>query len=155
MKLFSIMLGLFASSVAAVGAESTATEKVNALQVEILVFSGMPDPRFLITDPALIKEIMDLVNVLPAHPTLKGKDAISPKGRLGYRGIRIENVSSANTGIEWFSVFRSNVEIVKKGATAKEFRADAGVALERRLIQMAEEKKVMPSHVLLHVKSGK
>jgi hypothetical protein len=154
MKLASTLLTVFLAFVTIAGAaEPMPPAKAETLEVEILVFSGRRNPTFVITDPAVIREITNGVKALSAHPTLKTNGSLGNPGRLGYRGIRLRNGSSVNSDLEWFTVFRSAVEVVNKAANSKEFRVDAAAALERRLIKMAEEKKLMDDVVLEHVKS--
>lgn len=155
MKTILILVGIFSTFVAsAAAAESSTTAEVpQALQVEILVFSGRPDPKFIITEATIIKEITDVVKSLPVHPSLKGDSNLTRPGLLGYRGIRVYNVSDINSDVEWFTIYRSAVEVLKKGVNEKDFKLDASTALEGRLIQMAEDKKLMPDVVLAHIKN--
>lgn len=124
----------------------------HALNVSVLVFSGRPNPSFVITDSAVIEEITDALKQLPAHPTLRDNASIGQPGQLGYRGFRVENTSMFATDIASFSVYRSDVEVLKPGAIIKEFHVDAAAAIERRLIELAETRNIMAENVLAHIK---
>lgn len=135
---------------------SFAAEKVDALQVEVLVFSGRPNPRLVVSDPALIREITAAVAALPRQATLAVKDTALPS-KLGYRGFRVENASASSPELAAFVVHGAVVEALLQGAggLVKEVRLDAGASLESRLLQLAEASGRLEPAVLEHIKARK
>ena len=60
----------------------------NALQVEVMIFSGRPNPVFTVTDPAEIREIMTLAANLPRPPALSASARLTTQPPiLGYRTV--------------------------------------------------------------------
>ena len=141
----------------AISAEPTSKEDL--LLVEISIFSGRPNPKFLITDPLIIREIMEFAgDVLPKHPTLKDDDEnAAPSGGLGYSGFLIENVSSLAPEVESIWVYRANVLLHKRstknptGKLTNDFRIDADVKLEQRLIRFLKEKKIVKETLIREI----
>jgi hypothetical protein len=133
--------------------QSVQKVQMHALKVTVLVFSGRPNPSFVITDPAVIKEITDALKQLPIHPKFRGNDSIRRPGQLGYRGFHVENTAAFAIDIQSFSVYRSDIELSKPGAMMKEFHIDAAAAIERRLIELAETNNIMAESVLAHIKN--
>lgn len=71
------------------------------------------------------------------------------------RGMLVENPFRGGSDIASLIVYRTAVEIAYDGKKPKEFRLDPDAKLEQLLIRMAEKKKILPSGVLDHIKSGK
>lgn len=151
-----------------------------SLQVEVLIYSGRPNPVFTITDPAEINEITALVNAMPKN---SATDTRSPSDQsvLGYKGIVVGNLSAASPDLESMVVIRSNVHVKRKSsaqakapqvqsaaassataaaapaasAESSEFRLDGGNILENRLLGMARNRGVINDALLTHINSTK
>jgi hypothetical protein len=160
MKKLFVSFVLFFNFIAFVSAQpSTAT---TGLRVEVMVFSGRPNPVFTITDPAQIREILSLADTMPQ--STDGRAA--QKQGLGYRGIAVTNLSSDASKVETLKVYRSAVEIKRKpdtsaknatatsaGDAATEARSDNGKALETRLLAMAVSRGVIEQRLLDQIKA--
>ena len=135
---------------AAVSMNAQSITPPKSLKVEVLVFSGRPNPTFEITDPAEIKEITALLNALPRNAAAQENAGETPV--LGYRGIAVENTSSASAELRSFLVRRSNVQvsrgILTKSADGQarvagaelEVRNDGSSSLEKRLLGIAQSR---------------
>jgi hypothetical protein len=146
---FVVGLGTFCETA---GAET----KVDALRVSISVFSGRPDPVFLITDTKLIKEIITMAMSLPTDNTFSGETVIP--STLGYRGVVIDNVSKVEPDVQEILVNGANVELHRSTATkglSKEFRLDSGAKLEARLFELAVVAKVVRPGFFQAIKAEK
>lgn len=158
---FAALLAIFSSTVF-----SQPVRDTNALQVEIMIFSGRPNPVFTVTNPAEIREIMSLVNGLPRPSSYATGSAASPSG-LGYQGIVVRNRSNVGSELESFVVNRANVQFTRSQAlgskgkatdnvlAAPEARVDSSAALERRLVALAQSKGVIDEALVAHINSGK
>ena len=138
------------------GEAAGAETKVDALRVSISVFSGRPDPVFLITDPKLIGEVITMATSFPIDKAFSGESVIP--NLLGYRGVVIDNVSTRNPDIEEILVNGVNVELHRSTATKglyKEFRLDTGATLEKRLFDLAVAAKVVRPGFLQAIKAEK
>ena len=147
------------------------TTDPSALQVEILIFSGRPNPVFTITDPAEIKEITALVNSLPKNSAAGAKALTDQPPALGYRGIAVGNLSKASPDLESFVVNRSNVQLNRKvipsakispsqtasaaPAETGELRVDGASILENRLLASARSRGVIDDALVSHIKNTK
>jgi hypothetical protein len=131
-----------------------------SLRVEVLVFSGRPNPAFTITDPVVIHEILSQANSLPAHPSVTAKDA-GEKSILGYRGIVVSNVSATSSDVKSLVVNRSKIQLNRKGlapskaGTVSEARLDNGSALENRLLGLARSKGVIDDRLFARLQKTK
>lgn len=137
----------------------------SAMQVEILIFSGRPNPVFTLTDPTEIKEITALVSALPKAPAARAT-AGTTDSVLGYRGIAVENRSMIAPELGSLLVNRSQVQLTRKAAPsaqtasatpvdASEVRLDGGAALENRLLTLARKHGAIDDALLSHITSGK
>lgn len=117
-----------------------------SLKIDVLLFSGRPDPSFTITDGALIRQIVSVFEALPTHPTLTDKDSALPP-QLGYRGFRV--TPTGMSGITSFDVYGTAVEVISVpasgGAPIKSFRFDTNAALEQLLFQIARAQGAVPN----------
>jgi hypothetical protein len=149
-------------------AESAQTP--NVLHVEVLIFSGRPNPVFTITDPSEIQEITALANGLPRHTTAVAKSS-EEQAVLGYRGIAIENLSTIAPELQSLVVNRSSVQLNRKTApqakaaqsdaassatlSVNEQRLDSAVTLQNRLLGMARSRGVINDALLEHINNTK
>ncbi len=145
----------------------SAAPTANTLQVEVLIFSGRPNPVFTITDPAEIKEITALVNGLPKNAADAVRKSAANPAVLGYRGIEVKNSGTAFSELDSFVVNRSDVQLNRKAdpqiatdqsqpaAGSAEFRLDGASILENRLLALARSRGVINDALLSHIKSAK
>ena len=166
MKRYSLYLAAFLAMITS-AMSSDASKTPNVLQVEVLIFSGRPNPVYTITDPAQIDEIIGQANALPSST-----EAATPKAStapaLGYRGIVVENLSSTKPDVQAFSVHRGHVQLLRKqksqlrqSASAPaaplqaEVRSDSSAALETKLLNLAHSRGVIDDGLLEHINRTK
>jgi hypothetical protein len=119
------------------------------LHVHIVMFSGREDPKFVITDPKEIAELLGGIRALPAHPSLRG-DAALPLPMFGFRGVMLANHSNQHGEVTLVHVYRNAVEVVEKAAgspaIARNIRVESSGTLEARLVSMAKARGVFPKN---------
>lgn len=127
---------------------------VKALRAEILLFSGRPDPVFIVDDPRTVNDILSALKRLPADRMFRG-DTVAPS-RLGYKGVLVESASPAIMESESFLVYHRDVEIdrMDDGAAAQ-FRFDGSAALENLLLKIAERQGVIDRRLLGSIKAAR
>jgi hypothetical protein len=115
----------------------------SSLLVQFRIFSGRPDPTFVISDLAVIRQLSSILAVLPPHPTLAGNDSATPL-RSGYRGFHV--TPTGMDGVAWFDVYGSSVEIsATTTGGARTFRFDKNTVLEQLLLQAGRAQGVVPA----------
>jgi len=141
MKHYIAIIAIISIFIAGVIMEAQGTNKpVKGFKVTILIYSGRPNPTFMITDENLIKKIESSLKSMPKNSAFKG-ETVSPS-ILGYNGILVENLSDLAPNLESFLVFQSNVELKNKkpsetGVT-KEILEGTASGLQEMLIREAQ-----------------
>ena len=95
-------------------------------EVEVEMYSGRPNPRFVLSGPDT-RELQQRLQALPPAP-----EAAAPRDDLGYRGLRITGPTAPGAEVV---VSAGTVEV--RDATGKRRLADPGRLLERWLIAAA------------------
>jgi hypothetical protein len=160
MKKYTLYL---AALLAMISPAISADQKPEALQVEVLIFSGRPNPVFIVSDPAEIREIVSLAESLPGSPEAKASHPI-----LGYNGIVVENLSTTLPDVQQFKVGRGDIDIVRKpgaqsrkaaptatDASQAKVRRDGANSLETRLLSLARSKGAIDDRLLEHINRSK
>ncbi len=158
LKFFSLAPFWFVLAATLPAMPATAPER---LEVEIMIYSGRPNPTFTITDMAEIREILGAAKAFPRAPSAA---AAPSHPKLGYRGIVVANRSSVSVDLERFTVERSTVLLtgaarassvpgVAAATSATEARFDGSAALEQRLLAIAEGRGVLAPAALAHIRS--
>jgi hypothetical protein len=119
----------------------TIDQPTKGLKVTIMIYSGRPDPTFMITDGNTIQKIEKLLSTLPKNEKYNDpKETVSPNV-LGYNGILVENFSDFMPDLEYIVVHHANIELKNKNVTEntkiKEFRSDNSKNFEDTLLQEA------------------
>ncbi|MFI5360387.1 MAG: hypothetical protein ACHQ49_00335 [Elusimicrobiota bacterium] len=148
-------------------AMSADNEPAKGLQVEVLVFSGRPNPVFTVTDPKEIQELLNDVEALPGNKGFKGA-SVTPS-RLGYKGILVRNQSGEDQEVAAFVVHGKDLEIKPAASVksaARDFRVDAAAgvrssgetgkeSIERRLLELGREKGALDANLLGAISAGR
>lgn len=142
----------------------SADKKTEALQVEVLIFSGRPNPVFVVSDPAEIREIVSLAESLPGS----AQEARPGQPRLGYNGFVVENLSNTLPDVQRFKVGRGEIDLVRKPGTQSRkaaagtdatstarVRRDGANSLETRLLSLARSKGAIDDRLLEHINRSK
>jgi len=140
-----IAIALMATSVLIRAAQPLKPER--GLHISVMVFSGREDPKFIVTDPKEIAEILSAVRGLPAHGSLNS-DSSLPHPMFGFRGVTIQNFSSITPELGFVHIYGTDVEMIESSpassAKTKSFRLDNTGALQQRLLNIARAKGVYP-----------
>ncbi len=169
MKTFSLLiLGLVSLLFGGMACAGENPKAVNALRVQFHMFSGRRDPEFLVTDSEMITALMGALNALPAGAdkvTTYPVDTATAMKRTvipsqqGYRGIRIDNVSTSAPDIPEILIHGPNVELHRSATAAgpltQEFRFDADAAIEHRLLDLGLANGTLTAGMVERMKEGK
>lgn len=119
------------------------------LKVTVMIYSGRPNPTFMITDKDVIEKIKKSLTDMPNNSKVK-EDTVSP-AVLGYKGILVENFSDEMIDTESFLVFHSNVEVKSKQAaesTEKNMKEDNSLGLQDMLIREAQNRNAIDQKMI-------
>ncbi len=125
-------------------------EKKTGLQVTILLFSGRPDPTFVISE----KEVLDeLKNLLAQCQKMEkfDRDTIIPS-ILGYKGIRIQNTARIPEFPPAFMVYNGKVEVKNDRTT---FLRDQGELLETFILEQARKREIIDNKLFDLIQADK
>jgi hypothetical protein len=160
MKQFLIQFALFAAATCSVVSAAQA-QSVKSLKVELLIFSGRPNPTFVITDPRDIHDILDTAKNLPQNEQIKDAEKAAPQPRLGYQGFMVTNESDDSTEVKSVQVRGSAVHLALRGADAKgkstqhSARVDRGNFLESKLLSHGRDTGVIDDKLLDAIESSR
>jgi len=109
----------------------------SGVRVVVEVFSGRPNPSFTLEDPTALGRLREALGRLPAH--LPEAPAAAAFGRLGYRGIVIENPHGV-PGIPRYVQVLDGVVLVRdeQGGAPRYYRDTE--SLEQRQLAAADER---------------
>ncbi len=161
MKQLLIKLAMIAA--AACAAMTTAqAQPIKSLKVELLIFSGRPNPTFVITDQNEINDILGTAKSLPQNDQLKAGSSALPEPKLGYQGFKVTNLSDDSTEITSFQVHGAQVQLAvvsgtpgKRAMTLQSPRLDRGNALESKLLSQGKEKGVIDDKLIELIDASK
>ncbi|USX17855.1 hypothetical protein NHH82_18435 [Oxalobacteraceae bacterium OTU3REALA1] len=144
-------------------AGAQAGEIVKSLKVELLVFSGRPNPTFVVTDPAQIREILALAKDLPQKKSAALGEESQPEPKLGYQGFVVTNNSDISSDIKSFMVHGSDVRLAlvtgsKQAGKSSVVRAegiDSDAKLENKLLAHVKNNGVVDEKVLEFIENSK
>ena len=137
----AILLLVFSGMCAlAATAEPSATEPGHGLTITVEVFSGRPNPAFVLDDVAAIQHLRNAFSQLPAE-TPDGSQAAA-FGHLGYRGIVIDNPQGVNGIPRYVQVLDGLVLVRDKDGSAPRYLRDNG-SLEKRCLALAVEQGII------------
>src|SRR5690348_15939353 len=120
----------------AVGARGAAEPApAPGVTVTVMVFSGLPDPTFTLTDDVELARCATLLGEAP-HQGSGGKGTILPS-KLGYHGIAVDNPRHLAGLPVRFAVYGGTVEV---GTDDKELFGDPANRLASYLLDLAVAK---------------
>ncbi|ATC63568.1 hypothetical protein CMV30_06145 [Nibricoccus aquaticus] len=138
-------------------------QETRGLRVEVLVFSGRPNPTFTITDTKQISDLLTSVDALSIDATAKaGED----RPILGYNGIRVTDLSGSDANAQSFRVRGSAVSVIRKQAikagkatadsiATTDVRNDQGATVETKLLELARQQGAIDDRVLALIRKSK
>lgn len=161
MKQFLMQFALVAAATCSVVSAAQA-QSVKSLKVELLIFSGRPNPTFVITDPRDIHDILDTAKNLPQNEQIKDAEKAAPEPRLGYQGFLVTNQSDDSTEVKSVQVRGSAVHLALKAAgdakgksTQHSARLDRGNFLESKLLSHGRDIGVIDDRLLEAIESSR
>lgn len=161
MKQFLIKFALIAAA-ACSAITAAQAQPIKSLKVELLIFSGRPNPSFVITDQNEINNILGTAKNLPQNDQLKAGKSALPESKLGYQGFKVTNLSDDSTEVESFRVHGSAVQLAvvssaadKKAVVQQSARLDHGNSLESKLLSHGKETGVIDEKLLELIEASK
>lgn len=124
------------------------------LVVHLMVYSGIPDPYYVISDSATIASILGAVNGLPGNSAFTSQSQSVVPGILGYKGFHVVNFSGTYPNIASFNVYGRNLEIRRPSGEqyVRDFHLDvSGAPVEAQLFSMAHSNGVIDSTVTRYI----
>ena len=133
------------------------------LRVYLMMYSGRPDPYFVVSEPKEIAELTAMLNGLPLNAALDKLPVWPNPNSFGHVGLLIEGMSPGAMGHELVLlqvvILGRDVEVrSRKPETdlgSPEFRLDGNGALEERLLNMAAARKVIHPLLLEKIRKGR
>jgi hypothetical protein len=113
------------------------------VKVRILVYSGRPDPEFVIPASQILSFMKKAKRI-----AFKGAGGIIPSS-LGYKGVLVENPAKARGLPELFAIYDGKIEA---GVKEKIYYADQYRSLEKFLVKEAVNRKAMEEDVYQRIK---
>lgn len=149
-RLFWILSIITISLVILLNTDSEAKDKMDkskGLTVNILLFSGRPDPAYSLEDKDVIELLKTLIAAAKVNEKFE-KTTVIPS-ILGYKGIIVDNPTQIPGLPAHFAVYKGNIEIKNE---RKRFLIDEGGDIENLLLKQAIEKGVIPEEVVKRMK---
>lgn len=138
-----------AATVMVLSPSSTMGEQTGNVKVTVLVFSGRPNPVFLIEENQLLGKIKS--NLDNASPNAAFKRGTVIPGRLGYNGLIVEGPGNKAGFPATIKVYKNDIELQNEQVR---FLIDDG-SMEKFLLQQAMEKKAINQQILDFIRSDK
>ena len=147
---FFITCGLLIATVLVTGvlrSDDVALAQEKGITVRVLLFSGRPDPTYVLSDSQLIEKLKaelaeakrldsyDRESVIPAN--------------IGYKGILVSNPEKRAGLPVRFAVYKGTIELMDG---QKRFLEDKGGAIEKMLMDEAIRKGVIEDVILKRMK---
>jgi len=138
--------GLLIAAIAVLAVPAEAQEKDAALEVRVLVYSGLPDPEFSLSatdDRDILSAIQAIIH--SARPAERDPDEPLIPAILGYKGILIRNPGRVADMPRQIAVSQGVIEILDDG---KRYLADPDRELERLLLNTALKRDLVDTELL-------
>jgi hypothetical protein len=146
-KLFGLLISIIAVLFIAQWIVSSEAQEMKGLKVTVLLFSGRPDPFYILDDEDTIEKLKSLAGNAKAYDKFE-KPTVIPS-ILGYKGVIVENQTKVPSIPAFLAVYKGNIEVKNE---TKMFLIDEGSAIENLLLQQAMEKGVIPEGVIKRMK---
>jgi len=157
MKTLLIFFAALLSLISVTNAQTAPRAK--GLRVEIMMFSGRPNPVFEITHPDKIREVQLLIGAILQK---SGSKDVPEHPKLGYQGIVVTSANPSESGFHSLRVkgVSTKIQAGPGGASKGSESADVSVndsspALETRLLALAREQGVIDDQMLEFIKKSK
>jgi hypothetical protein len=141
------MLFIAHSSVFSETGEKEMGEK-KGLKVTILLFSGRPDPTYIIDDKETIGKIRTLIGSAKKNDKFEMPTVIP--SILGYKGIIVDNQTKISDIPNFVAIYKGNIEVKNE---TKKFLIDEGSTLENLFLNEGIKKGVIEEKIMKRMKS--
>lgn len=121
------------------------------LKVTILIYSGRPNPSFVLEEQAKVEALAGLYGQAQENKDFKGSTVLP--SILGYNGILAENLSKYAGLPASFAVYRENIEA--RDETGTKFLSADNRDLETRLLDQAKEAEAIGDRELQFIQAAK
>jgi hypothetical protein len=160
MKKYFIKTALLIAGTLAFVMGSQAEDAMDTLKVELLVFSGRPNPTFVISDQNDIREILGLAINLPRNENIKDGGSALPESKLGYQGFIVTNKTAISPEVRSFVVHGSAVQVAlapaSSNAEAEQVaRIDSSASLESKLLSHMKKQRIVDDKLLEFIDNSK
>ena len=118
------------------------------LEVTILLFSGRPNPTYLLEDKNVLDQLKELLDKAKTNERFEKTTVIT--SILGYNGIVVDNPAKIHGLPARIAVHKGNIEVKNE---SKKFLIDENKAIENLLIEQALEKGVIDEKAVKFIKS--
>lgn len=119
-----------------------AVRAMNTIKVRVLIYSGRPDPEFVIP-------VSQIQAYMKKATRLKSQgDSVIP-ARLGYKGILVENSAKAGGLPEYLAIYNGKIEA---GNKEKTYFIDENRNLENFLLKEAVKRKAIGEDLFNRIK---
>jgi hypothetical protein len=145
------LIVLLAGVTAAATSVAAQDEAKTGLKVTVLLYSGRPNPTFVLDDKASIDKVTQLLGKSNAIAEYKRTTVVS--SRLGFNGVVVENLNKSIAQFPASLAVNKGTMEVKDGE--KKFMTDEGRELENYLLSKAVEMKVIDENALRKIKEEK
>jgi hypothetical protein len=125
-------------------------EEKRGLKVTILLFSGRPDPTYVIDNKDTIERIKTLIGSAKEHDKFE-KPTVIPS-ILGYKGIIVDNQAKISGIPAFVAIYKGNIEVKNE---TKKFLIDEGSTLENLFLNEAIKRRVIDEKIMKRMKSEK
>jgi len=147
---FFITCGLLIATVLVTGvlrSDDVALAQEKGITVRVLLFSGRPDPTYVLSDSQLIEKLKaELVEAkrLDSYD----RESVIP-ANIGYKGILVSNPGKRAGLPVRFAAYKGTIELMDG---QKRFLEDKGGAIEKMLMDEAIRKGVIEDVILKRMK---
>lgn len=115
----------------------------SGIKVRVFLFSGRPDPVFMLDDKSLINNVKKGLSEAKADKGFS-KETVIPS-MLGYKGIQISNPEKREGLPSSLAMYNGTIEVSDR---EERFLVDKGGALEKMLLDEAVRKGVIDEAIL-------
>ncbi len=143
------MLSVLLCLAGGIQASEMSTDKAG-LKVTVLLYSGRPNPAYILEAKDAMDQLKDFLNKAPVIEKFE-KTTVIPS-ILGYNGIVVDNQGNLSGFPSRLAVFKGSMEATGE---RKLFLVDEGGVVEKFLIDQAVKKGVIDEQAAQFIRSGK
>lgn len=124
-------------------------QEEKGITVRVLLYSGKPDPTYVLGDGALIGQVKSMIARAEPASVSAGEPVIP--SILGYKGIIVQNPGRTEGFPSRISVYKERMEVIDD---TKRILVDRDGALEKMLLDEAIRRGLIEKSILERMKKG-